>query len=138
MQALNKTQQGITLIELMIVVAIIGIIAAFAIPGYNDSVRKGNRTEARAVVTEAAARQEKRFSQSFAYTQDMTDLGYGANPFITENGRYSVAATGTATTFTITATARGDQVDDNCDGFALDHLGQRTVTEGTVADCWNR
>lgn len=137
---MNKpiSQQGMSLIELLIAMTIVGIIAAIAVPMYSDSVRKGYRNEGRTVVMEAAARQDRRFSQTFAYTQDMTDLGYDANPFVTENGRYSVAIAGDATSYTVTATAQGDQVDDGCDGFSMNNLGTRAVTEGTNATCWNR
>lgn len=131
--------KGFTLIELMIVVAIVAIIAAVAYPAYTDSVLRSHRAEARTAVMDAAARQEKRFSATYAYTADMTELGYTADPWVTDNGRYSVAAALDADgRFTITATALGVQVDDRCDGFSVNFLGQRGVSEGTVDECWSR
>ncbi|MBK8971954.1 MAG: prepilin-type N-terminal cleavage/methylation domain-containing protein [Hahellaceae bacterium] len=137
-------KRGFTLIELMVVVAVIGILAAIAYPAYTNNVRKSNRAEAKAAIMEAAARQEKLFAQSFSYARDMTSLGYSANPFVTDNGKYSVAVTNpssaaspaAATTFTLTATALGAQTDDSCDGFSITHIGTKGVSEGTVDLCW--
>lgn len=136
--------KGFTLIELMIVVGIIAIIAAIAYPSYQDTVRKGRRVEAKSIILEAAARQEKFFSQQYAYATTMNStptlpgLGYSADPFITESGFYSVGVTTTTApeAFTLTATARGDQVNDSCDGFSLTNTGVKGVSKGTVEDCW--
>lgn len=137
-------QKGFSLIELMIVVAIIGILAAIAFPSYQDSVRETRRVEAKSVILEAAARQEKFFSQQYAYATTMNStaalpgLGYSANPFITDSGFYSVAVATTTSpaAFTITATAIGAQAADDCKTLSLTNTGVKGATGSTVAECW--
>jgi type IV pilus assembly protein PilE len=63
----HKRIAGFTLVELMIVVAIVGILAAIAYPSYIDSVRKGNRAEGRAAVTSLLQQQERFFTQNNTY-----------------------------------------------------------------------
>ncbi|WP_275975282.1 type IV pilin protein [Alkalimarinus coralli] len=141
---INK-QKGFTLIEIIIVIAIIGILAAIAFPSYQESVRKSRRVEAKSVILEAAARQEKFFSQQYAYATTMNStatvpgLGYNANPFITESGFYSIAITTTGTpasTYTLTASAIGAQAADDCKTLSLTNTGVKGATGGTVAECW--
>ena len=141
---IKQIYSGFSLIELMIVISIIGILAAIAYPSYQNSVQKSRRVEAKSILLEAAARQEKFFSQSYEYASTMAvdakGLGYSANPFITDSGFFSVAVVATPvakpTSFTITATAQGAQVSDSCDGFSITNTGVRAVTEGTNASCW--
>ncbi len=140
----RNTERGFTLIELMIVVAVVGVLALVAYPTYTQSVRKSHRAEGKSALVEAVQRQEKLYAQSFSYARDMTALGYDANPFVTEHGLYQLAVTNpgsaadpaAATTFTITATALGGQVADSCDGFSITHLGAKAVTEGSNDTCW--
>ena len=135
----RNSQRGFTLIEIMIVVAIIGILAAVGYPAYTDYVLRGARAEARNALLEVAIRQEKFFSQRYSYATQMTDLGYATNTWATESGRFNVTfSAATATGFDARATAVGSQQDDDCDGFGLDEVGARTVTEGTVDLCWER
>lgn len=125
---------GFTLIELMIVVSILGIITALAYPSYTKSVQKSRRAEGQALVMDAANRQERRFADTNAYATDMTNLGYAANPAISENGHYSLSAT-TTNGFTLTATAIGAQAADTaCATMSINALGQKTSTGG--GDCW--
>jgi len=133
----TKTASGFTLIELMIVVAVIAIIATIGYPAYTDQVRKARRTEAKAFLMAAAARQEREFTNNGAYTGNMTVLGYANNPELTEDGWYSIAAAAAATTFTLTATPQGAQAADGCGNFTLTQAGVRGVSGTlTVADCW--
>ncbi len=127
---------GFTLIELMMVLAVIGLITAIAYPSYTNSVRKSRRAEGQALVMDAANRQERRFADTTpnAYATNMTNLGYAANPAISENQFYSLSAT-TTNGFTLTATAINTQATDTeCATMSINALGQKTSTGG--GDCW--
>lgn len=69
-------KHGFTLIELMIVVAVVGILAAIAYPSYTDSVRKARRADAQSSLTEAAQKLEAYFAREASYSADLTDMGY--------------------------------------------------------------
>lgn len=129
----NSKKLGFTLIELMIAVAIVAILAAIAYPSYVNYVTKSGRSEGVAAVMRVANLQEQYYLDNRAYATDMTKLGLGANPFVTENGYYSVASAGTSS-FTITATAAGTQAsrDSICGTITLTSAG----VKGPSAECW--
>lgn len=143
MALLTRTRmaRGFTLIELMVVVLIVGLLAALAYPSYRDYVRRSNRAVGQAMLSDAAARQERFFSDNNTYTADMTDLGYAANPAISEGNLYSVSSAAgacgdIASCFTLTAApvATGPQADDaHCASMTLASTGAKG---GTSADCW--
>ncbi|WP_076542951.1 type IV pilin protein [Shewanella sp. UCD-KL21] len=126
-------QQGFTLIEVMITVVIVGILASIAYPSYTSFITKSGRSEGVAAVMRVANLQEQFYFDNRAYATDMTKLGLGANPFISESGYYSVASTGTDN-FTITATAKGRQatLDSTCTTITLTSAG----VKGPSSECW--
>jgi type IV pilus assembly protein PilE len=94
----TKTQRGFTLMELMIVVAIVGILASIAYPSYTDSVRKGKRAEGRAALTELLQQEERFMTQTNSYcafsnTSGTTTAAAGctAVPFKTYSGDSSAS-----------------------------------------------
>lgn len=124
-----KKSAGFTLVELMIVVAIIGIIAAIAYPSYQDQVRKAKRSDGQSKVMDAMARQERFYSENNTYTVTMTDLGYAADPADSDEGHYKidgVACTGKtiAQCVILTATAQGGQATDG--NLTLDSTNAKT------------
>lgn len=132
-------QKGFTLVEAMVVVAIIGILAAIAFPIYNRESMKNRRTEAISAATRIANELQAYFSDNnFSYT------GYGISSAVSNNLRWYNAAvvTPTATTYTITVTplAGSVQADDtDCAAFTLDEKGVKgnTGTETVTARCWS-
>jgi len=131
----NRKTSGFTLMELMIVVAIVGILTAIAYPSYRSSVEKSRRAEGKGLLLDAANRQERRFADTNEYASDMTELGYADSPAISENGHYSVAAALTDG-FTLTATPKGVQVaDTKCATIMINARGQKTSTGGGLG-CW--
>jgi type IV pilus assembly protein PilE len=130
-----------TLIELMIVVAIIGILAAVAYPSYQDYVRRANRADAQADVLELAQWMERRFTTTNRYAA--ADGNFTASlPFSqtprSGAARYNLTAVvgGTGQTFTLTATPVGGQVGDACGTMTMNQLGVTTPTTGGGRPCW--
>jgi type IV pilus assembly protein PilE len=138
---------GFSLVELMIVVTIVAILAAIAIPQYNSSVRKSRRTEAKSAVLDLAGREERYFNTNNAYSSTPSDLGYGpvgaTFPEIIGSGYYQVTVAVTAAappvlpTYTITAVPiTADQLKDTtCLFFSVTNTGLQTAT--TMPTCWN-
>lgn len=127
-----KIKNGFTLIELMITVAIIGILAAVAYPSYTDYVAQSARAEAYTSLLRITNLQEQFYLDNRVYTEDMNDLSLGADPFITDNELYSIDSTGT-TGYVVVATAQGVQAtrDSDCASIQITDTGTKTPTE-----CW--
>ncbi|MEM9384332.1 MAG: type IV pilin protein [Pseudomonadota bacterium] len=139
MSITRKHNAGFSLTELMIVVSIITILGAFALPSFTNQIRRSNRTDATAALMRVAAEQEKYYLQNNGYG-DMSEL----NDPVTDAGYYTLTIpTANATTFTVTATPTegGPQVNDAiCSSFSINAAGQRTAVDTTGGDtsaaCW--
>jgi type IV pilus assembly protein PilE len=128
---------GFTLIEMMIVVALIAILAAIVLPSYQDSVRKARRMDARGALTNIAQLMERYNTEKNTYLN--ATLGSAATdlyPAVSENQHYTLALSGLgASTFTITATPAGGQASDPCGTYTLNQAGTRGAAL-SVDQCW--
>jgi type IV pilus assembly protein PilE len=131
-----KYMRGVTLLELMVVVVILGILTAIAYPSYRQFIERAKRTEARALLLRIAVDQERFYLQNNIFG-NMADLQYD-EPQITDSEAYSVTITSnTASDFSVTATYQlGGEEADKCLTFTLD--GRGTKTSGPYTDCWTR
>jgi type IV pilus assembly protein PilE len=137
-----RRQLGFSLIELMIVVLIVAILAAVAIPSYRKYVVRSHRVDAQRALTELAARQERFLYSNNAYADSVSSLG-GTSSMA--GSYYTVAvdpASASTTTYTVVATAVGSQHDDDklCQTLSLDQAGRQESTGSTTNDpaCWGR
>ena len=138
MQKRNR-MQGITLMELMVVVVIIGILTAIAFPNYRDFVARAKRTEAKAALLKIATNQERFYLQNSTFTTDMTVLGFAVDPYITDSDSYTVSVTAAdQSDFTAVATYRFDDAEnDKCGTWGIDGRGNKT-SANNYTDCWTR
>jgi type IV pilus assembly protein PilE len=142
-------QRGFSLLELMIVVAIIAIISAIAYPSYMQFVVTAKRTTASSALLQVADRQQQFFMDNKSYTNDLTNLGFAANPLIINDEGESVASGDadsiysislsnvTATAYTATAAPQKSQADrdSECASLTMTQTGAKGHT-GTGDDCW--
>ena len=134
MKHLNR---GFTLIEMMIVVAIVGILAAVAYPSYDEYVKRGNRTEGQAFLSDVAARQERYFSQNNAYVTDVANVAkLGLSDANSPTDKYIISLAGGGGGYTLTATQQFN--DTKCGNLTLNALGERgrSGSDKTVDECW--
>ncbi len=127
---MNKKHAGFSLIEIIIVVTIVAVLTAIALPGFNNSARKGKRSDGQAALMDLAAKMETYFFTNRTYSVDLTDLGYAsASAVATDKGHYTLSiSTATAncpiiSCFKLEATAVGSQVDDG--NLSIDSLGRK-------------
>lgn len=141
-------QTGVTLMEIMIVVAIVSILAAVVYPMYQDYVVRSNRAIGKSALLEVAARQEQYFANNAGYGSDPVQLGYPSAYYVDRKGSQGTSTTGiylisvtNATSapvldYTLTATRQNFQTrDTDCGNLTLNDRGVKSQT-GSGERCW--
>lgn len=138
---LRRASRGFTLIELMITIAVIGILASIAIPSYTSYVARGNRAEARAALLEAQQYMERFYAANSRY--NMSDASNPTLPSRLVNvpstgTRYTLSVSASTTGYTLTAAPTGSMTADKCGSLTLSSTGVRAVSGATLsaAECW--
>ena len=145
----RNAQRGFSLIELMIVVAIIAIISAFAYPSYDRYVIKTKRSVAQNALLQVADRQQQFFMDNKRFAADITDLGFPASPYVVDDTGTSTVASDadavyslslsnvTATTWTATAAPLNGQLsrDTYCGSLTITQTGAKGKS-GASDECW--
>lgn len=133
---MRRSNRGFTLIEIMIVIAIIGIMLTIGIPSYTEYVKKGRRAEVVSLLSEQAQSLERFYTKNNLYT-GITGLSAG-------NDFYTITPTITDQTFLLTATRKtgSAMATDKCGDFTLTNTGVRSMNNATTGlttkDCWGR
>ena len=135
--------KGFTLLEVMIVVAIIGILAAIAYPSYDEYVKRGNRSEGMAQLNDIAARQERYYAQTHTYVSASADLDklgltVSSSTVKSATGKYAVTVAKVDDDGGYTLTATQSFGDAKCGNLTLNALGEkgRSGSGKSVNDCW--
>jgi len=144
----RKHVRGFTLIELMIVVAVIGILSAIAYPSYKSYILKSRRADAKNALLDLAAREERVYSNTNQYTNDAATLGYSVLPFPVNSSGSSYYTLSVALDTSVTptgyiakATPTGSQTADTCLVFQVNQAGTQSNVDLagialTSANCW--
>lgn len=144
---MKSTQKGVTLIEVVMVMAIVGILAAVAFPAFEKQSRKGKRAEAKAVLSKIMQAEEQYRTQTGVYTDNPALLPPDLMTEATNTRFYQINGICTpdcSGVLTLTATGINGQEKDDCIVYSLSSTGAKTftanpgLTAGEVANlkCW--
>lgn len=145
----SGNQAGITLLELLIVITVIGILASLAVTSYQNSIRKARRADAKTVLMNAALFMERNYTEANHYNQDAagnpidnSKLPVSEAPVDGNRKFYDIQFLGTPTTHTFTIDAipkNGQEKDTLCATLRIDQAGAKAVTgTGSPGECWAR
>lgn len=149
----SEKHRGFTLIELMVTVAIVGILAAIAYPSYTSQVAKGRRADARTQLVSGQQWLEKFYSENYSYATDSSSspatATFNVQPF-TQSPRagegsavYTITLNSNTTSYTLTAApiSTGPMYGDTCGSLIVTNTGRRSTTSSLTAaqaleKCW--
>jgi type IV pilus assembly protein PilE len=151
-----RGNRGFTLIELMITVAVIGILSAIAYPSYRESVAKGRRAQAIGILQSGSQWMERFYAENYRYDQNtaappvlvgtLFPNNVSQSPPSPEAAMYTMEVSASATAMTITAKRAGSMSSDRCGNFVIDQLGVKKVdsydtskfasADAALAYCW--
>jgi type IV pilus assembly protein PilE len=139
----RQKTQGFTITELMITIAIVGILVAVAVPSYQDYLRRSQRADAKITLENLAAAQETYYFRNNKYAAKFSALRMVEESVVTlpsEQGYFAITLTADDFSWSMLATALGQQVEDTqCIAFTLTHLGVHGAfdTDGLASTtCW--
>ena len=135
---MRKYMRGVTLLELMIVVVIIGVMMAIAFPNYREFTARAKRNEAKAMLLEIATAQERFYLQNSTYGT-LVELGY-PDPLPSDTGSYNVTVIGPDSSNYLAQAVytKSDAESGKCPTFTIDGRGDKTSPDGSYSDCWTR
>ena len=135
--------KGFTLIELMIVVGIVGILAAIAYPNYMEYIQRGNRSEGQALLNDAAASQERFFAQNNTYVTSQANIARlglrntNGTTVNSDTGKYQLTVSSESNDGGYTLTATQQFGDTACGNLTLNAIGIRGRTGSKeLESCW--
>lgn len=143
----KKHSSGFTLVELMIVVAIIAILVAIATPSYYAYVTKSRRADAKVALSEVSQRQEGFYADNNKYATDLDKLKLANSGFVKKGGTFQskdgwyqlqIEVDTSGQKYTLKAVPQGAQAsDERCGTLILDNTGKKTVSgSAPVKECW--
>ncbi len=141
---------GFTLIELMVVIAIVAILVMIAMPGYEAYIRKTKRSLGKGELLAVQARQEQFFADNKQYATDLSNLGYGSSPYAINSDGVEVDVTAadriyviqlssaTTTAFTLNAVPQLKQAKDTeCATLSITNTSVKSISgSGSSSNCW--
>ncbi|WP_019025461.1 MULTISPECIES: type IV pilin protein [unclassified Thioalkalivibrio] len=135
----RNRQAGFTLIEVMIVVAVIGLLAAIAYPSYQNHVLKAQRSDAHEALLRIQMEQGRHRLNNPQYAEGLTELGYSSDVIDSTDGHYRVhIESASGSRFTVVATPQDRQTRDACTSISLQSSGGSATRNGAPSGsmCW--
>lgn len=133
---MKTAASAFVLVEMMVVVALFGILLAMIVPGYQQQVLNSYRFEATQELLRLAVLQQQFYLEQQHYTAALSSLAAPDDSYLTASGRYKISAVAAAQGFLLQAEAVGPQRKDvACQWFRLDQTGQKLSSP--TADCWH-
>lgn len=132
----RRRESGFSLVELMIALAIMGILTVIAVPSYQNYIRSARRADAQGVLMIAANAVERYYAaNSYKYTGATAGTDFPSQaPINGADKYYNLSVVTTDSTYTLTATPIGAQASDTCGKLSVTQTGARSATGG--ASCW--